>query len=670
MRSILPTLTINKASGILFLKDFIVCEGNWTYLAGTIDYSTYTNKVTFSNTQTISGTHNLGEVEFNSNAGNITFTIASGTNLVVNGALTFSGSNYGRISTGTIEAKGNINCNNTYWTNMGHTGTLIINGTSDQYWNGSSSAGLSRIPLVQINKTSGTLTFSNTLNFEKNFTFIDGAVDTETNNSNFYFYNTTTIDGQGSTITMPFNNVFIAGVQNLGGNFDVNGNLTINTGSSLDVSNTSNYQLNLAGNWTNMANATATSFNQRTGKVVFDGINNQTVTAGGNEVFYNFEISKSANKLILNDNVTVINSLNFVSGLISTNLSALLILNDNITLSNVSDISFVNGPCRKIGNDIFSFPVGKIIGSSAYYRPISITAPSNISDHFTAEYFANDPNSSYDVTLKDITLDDISRCEYWILNRTNGSSNVKVTLSWNSITSCGADNTTSPKVAKWDGSKWKDFGNGGTTGNTNNGTLISSTSITSFSPFTFSYINSGTVLPIELIEFNVSCNKNLDLIDISWVTASEINNDFFTIQCSDDGENWRDINEIPGAGNSTHLINYEYRSRKLNEKYFRLKQTDFDGKSNYSDIVSVDCASNHIDELIFFPNPSHGLNQIFVANNVGIIEISDMSGKVIFNHDLGNDKSNYIDVSHFVKGIYSIKYTHDGDVQIKRLLIN
>jgi hypothetical protein len=105
---------------------------------------------------------------------------------------------------------------------------------------------------------------------------------------------------------------------------------------------------------------------------------------------------------------------------------------------------------------------------------------------------------------------------------------------------------------------------------------------------TFNCDNCGIALPIELISFEANLNAN-NQVDIFWSTASEQNNDFFTIERSIDGLNWEIVATVAGAGNSTNRIDYAaYDLRPLSGiSYYRLKQTDYDGAFEYSNIVSV-----------------------------------------------------------------------------------
>jgi|GEM_PF-1627919 len=98
---------------------------------------------------------------------------------------------------------------------------------------------------------------------------------------------------------------------------------------------------------------------------------------------------------------------------------------------------------------------------------------------------------------------------------------------------------------------------------------------------------TGDALPIELVFFEAK-RKN-DFVQIAWQTASEINNDFFTLQHSTDALNFEDLAIIPGAGTTVEPKNYSFTDttpfRGFN--YYRLEQTDFDGTSTFSPIVSA-----------------------------------------------------------------------------------
>lgn len=98
----------------------------------------------------------------------------------------------------------------------------------------------------------------------------------------------------------------------------------------------------------------------------------------------------------------------------------------------------------------------------------------------------------------------------------------------------------------------------------------------------------GAALPVELLSFNGSFNKTFN--HLFWKTSSEINNDFFTIERSDNGINWEFVNNVDGSGNSNTIKEYETKDYKFKENstnYYRLRQTDYNGDYKYSNIISI-----------------------------------------------------------------------------------
>jgi len=122
--------------------------------------------------------------------------------------------------------------------------------------------------------------------------------------------------------------------------------------------------------------------------------------------------------------------------------------------------------------------------------------------------------------------------------------------------------------------------------------------------FTLGNTDLATPLPVELISFIADVIHNKVLL--KWETASELNNDYFTILRSQSGESWEGIETIKGAGESKVRIDYETIDASPHEgvSYYRLKQTDYDGTSTYSAIKRVQIESGY--QLKAYPNPTSG----------------------------------------------------------------
>jgi hypothetical protein len=141
-------------------------------------------------------------------------------------------------------------------------------------------------------------------------------------------------------------------------------------------------------------------------------------------------------------------------------------------------------------------------------------------------------------------------------------------------------------------------------------------------------------LPIELTSFTGSCAGRTKTFN--WTTASETNNDFFTLERSTDGETFETVKIIPGAGTSTssHHYSVQIAEADANLVYYRLKQTDYDGQFSYSNIIHLSCTSdnNYADELTVYPNPANESIQIQLHSNeqgTYVIAIYNLLGQVV-----------------------------------------
>lgn len=117
--------------------------------------------------------------------------------------------------------------------------------------------------------------------------------------------------------------------------------------------------------------------------------------------------------------------------------------------------------------------------------------------------------------------------------------------------------------------------------------------------FSISFGGTATLLcsalPIELISFDGEKQNNYNLLN--WSTASETNNDYFTLERSIDGENWEAIKQIDGFGNSSSIIYYSYEDYdfEYTTNYYRLSQTDFNGDNNYFNPIVIDNSDEKLE---------------------------------------------------------------------------
>jgi hypothetical protein len=150
----------------------------------------------------------------------------------------------------------------------------------------------------------------------------------------------------------------------------------------------------------------------------------------------------------------------------------------------------------------------------------------------------------------------------------------------------------------------------------------------------------STPLPVSLLEFTAQAITNSE-VRCKWVTAAEINNDYFVLERSKNGFDFQEVAIVDGAGNSNHLLSYTHTD--LNPlsgiSYYRLKQVDFDGRLTYSQIVSVTLLDEQ-NGFVLFPNPTSGncfMNWDSELGNVWIA-IYDISGKIVRQLASQNEK--------------------------------
>lgn len=662
------TFTQNSSSG-----QFLLCRNNGTGVASATFHGKLILNITNAQSITIaeggvSYPHFVefrDEVEFNSTPG------SSGSIVFVNDVnATVLLSMNGHFSSGSILGNTSISIRNVNQTssianniNGLGGGTLAIGtNTLPCSFNGNFTA--SYPTLTNYNTTyNGIVNLSAqsilvqtcTFNTNANLTKTSGSTSNNSNGGNI-FNGTTTFTHNG-TGTWQWGNTPSGD--------DFNGNVTFLRMNSGTINPATTNISTFAGDIITTGSANQVSIATLGGGIaLLDGTTHQSINGdiATNPIFGRLRINKSSGTVNLNVPINISTNIDLVNGILNSTATNLLILNDNATATNTNNNSFVSGPVRKIGNDSFTFPVGK----NNFYRPISISAPGNTAHHFTAEYFMNDPHPTYNDASKAATLSHISDCEYWILDRTNGTSNVNVTLSWNlydPINNCSGtvNNLSQMRVARWNGAQWVDHGNGGTTGGISNGTVVTSAAVTAFSPFTLAATTFANPLPVELLSF-IGTKREKSVI-INWSTASEINNDYFELEKSRDGINFQAFAKLKGAGFSNQILNYSYTDTEpfIGTSYYRLKQVDFDGTFTYSDKISVNFSKDFTSNINFYPNPSSGIVTFKVPENENIlIELYDLTGKKIYVETINN--TNSINLNNFANGVYLLSAkTSDGN---------
>lgn len=189
-------------------------------------------------------------------------------------------------------------------------------------------------------------------------------------------------------------------------------------------------------------------------------------------------------------------------------------------------------------------------------------------------------------------------------------------------------------------------------------------------------VNSGTtvailrnqclLLPIELTDFTGSQQGHA--VKLEWTTASELNNDKIIIERSNNGDDFDAIGIISGAGTSEIEHDYQFldQTPTAGLNYYRLKQIDFDGASEYSHMIVVD-VSGEASLLTIFPNPTNGMCSIMNTADASEVMIINDLGEVVFT-TTGNANITHINIGQLPAGMYTVVQITNGAYRSGKLI--
>lgn len=456
----------------------------------------------------------------------------------------------------------------------------------------------------------------------------------------------------------------------------VKNNVLINSGTL----NANALNITLGGNWTNSGTFTAS-----TGTVTFNS-NTAAQTLTGATTFYNLIINNTfatSPQITLGMNTTATNNLTMTRGNINLagftmTLGTAAATPGTLSHAGASTNGWIYGGnftrwfnTATIADGALAglFPMGN---SGTDFRPFRVSAP------------ATAPTTGGTITLSHTSATTVSTVSFMddilIVRRHNAF--------WTSATGNGlaggtynlrAEGTGFGTIAAVSGLRLTLIGsvvgtpgvNAGTTSNPQ----MNRTGLALAGLSNNFYIGSvdgvNSPLPIELLSFNAKCNNGN--VNIIWTTTSETNNDYFTIERSNDGINFEAIGKIDGADNSSHPINYSFDDVEplTGTSYYRLKQTDFDGKYKYFNPVAVDCNNNNLSNINIFPNPNTGNFIIRGFKQDADLTIYNSLGETILLTKINSVNAQVeIDLSNQPCGIYFIIVNFGKESDSIKMIIN
>lgn len=198
---------------------------------------------------------------------------------------------------------------------------------------------------------------------------------------------------------------------------------------------------------------------------------------------------------------------------------------------------------------------------------------------------------------------------------------------------------------------------------------------------TLTYCNQSltVALPIELNYFKGKAENGNVLF--KWQTLSELNNEQFNIEYSKNGEVFIKVAEIKGSGtsNKVNTYNYTYQTSSYQVNgYYRLRQTDFDGKSKHFAPIYIE-SSTLADHINAYPNPAN--NQLFVEFD-GVekgeysLALHNASGSIVRSEIIYIDgetlyfETEIIHQANLKKGFYFLRISSNKERYFEKIIVN
>ena len=387
--------------------------------------------------------------------------------------------------------------------------------------------------------------------------------------------------------------------------------------------------LTLSGDYYNAGTFTTT------GDVTFSGSSAQTIRGTGTSTFGAFIVNNAAG-VTMEQDVEATSGLTLTAGLLQLG-SQTLTLGTGASVSGTpgttNHVVATSGTLRKgySGTGSFSFPVG----DGTTYSPISLNFTSGVfasayaDVSLTASKHPNNSSSNHYIE------------RYWTVSSSGISSfDCTVTGTYDDGDIQGTESEL--YGGKWNGASWNVLAAANTGSNQFSGT------VSSFSDFTAGEI--GT-FPVEWLSFEATPTGQS--VQLDWSTGTEQNSYFFAIERSADEEFWNEIGQIPAAGNSEMVRQYQFTDQQPDNglNYYRLRQVDLDGTHSFSEVRSVSFQELGIR---VYPNPVENTLHLDLPAGDWNAELLDGLGRSILSvEQVGRE----LDLSQLPAGTYQLRLT-------------
>jgi hypothetical protein len=183
-----------------------------------------------------------------------------------------------------------------------------------------------------------------------------------------------------------------------------------------------------------------------------------------------------------------------------------------------------------------------------------------------------------------------------------------------------------------------------------------------------------SVLPVDLTRFEGQGKDQQ--VELSWTTASELNNDFFEVQRSSDGRIFEPIGKVDGNGTRSTPLDYAFTDRapKAGVNYYRLRQVDFDGAFEYSNVIAVEVKDKG-GEIGLFPNPASEMVEVRLplswSDGQAEVRIRDVAGRVVRHFPMQAVEGPVsFTLSGLTGGYYTVEAFNGAEMLSSRLMVS
>jgi len=426
------------------------------------------------------------------------------------------------------------------------------------------------------------------------------------------------------------------------------------------------------------------TFSPNDAQISFIG-NNVSAISGGD--YQTLVINNTTpDGIALQDSVTVTGTLTLNDGIVNTNGNLINITNPSpAALTNFGEDNYINGTLQRAISDTntYSFPVG----DDVIYALVDIKPRGSTGGVTSLKVqFINKPgdDAGLDLNFNGVNINSVHPAGIWLIEPDQQplfgggiSGDYELTFHLDGFPNLANYNfyvltrhDTSTQASDWNVAS-EVSGN-----QIVDGKLVVS-GITHFSQWGIGQGGGGS-LPVKMTEFKAVPVDN-KYIQLRWTTETEINNSGFLVERSIDGEEYSSIGFVPGNGNSTELHSYTFNDKNVESRkryYYRLKQIDNDGASEYTKVVTAQLGGDKQQRIgEFIPNPTSNIANVEIYSAIDqkvTFEFKNTLGQVVKKGDvmLRRGSNSYrLDVSDLSSGNYLVVINTPEQIYTKKLVV-